>query len=287
MPVPTWDALPTPPSRGNPDTFSDDADAFLGALPDFQTQGNAVAAYAEDQAEAAEASANAAAATVANAGYAATSTTSLAIGTGSKSLTVQAARAYKVGNFVVIADATNAANNMFGQVTAYDVATGALTVNVTLTSGSGTLASWTVGLSGPRGPEAVVPFASAAELRALTETAKAITPAVVAAAATYTALTDAATIAIDMSLGPNFVVTLGGNRTLGAPTNAKPGMTGLILVKQPSSGGPRTLAYNAAWLPFGATPQLSVGANAVDLISYVVETSSKIRFTLPGKGGAA
>jgi hypothetical protein len=37
------DALPTPPSRANPTTFADDGDAFLAALPTFQTQANALA----------------------------------------------------------------------------------------------------------------------------------------------------------------------------------------------------------------------------------------------------
>ena len=41
------------------------------------------------------------------------------------------------------------------------------------------------------------------------------------AAAAIIGLTDAATIAVDMSLGNNFSVTLGGNRTLGNPTKQK------------------------------------------------------------------
>lgn len=43
-----------------------------------------------------------------------------------------------------------------------------------------------------------------------------VTPAVMVGAV---ALTDAATIATDASLGNHFRVTLGGNRTLGNPTN--------------------------------------------------------------------
>lgn len=39
----TITALPTPPSRDTPSTFSDDADAFLGALPAFGTEANALA----------------------------------------------------------------------------------------------------------------------------------------------------------------------------------------------------------------------------------------------------
>lgn len=37
-------ALPTPPSRTRPDTFSAEGDAFLAALPTFGTEANALAA---------------------------------------------------------------------------------------------------------------------------------------------------------------------------------------------------------------------------------------------------
>ena len=45
-----------------------------------------------------------------------------------------------------------------------------------------------------------------------------------------TSLTDAANIAIDMGVGNNFAFTLGGNRTLSAPTNATPGQTGTFIL---------------------------------------------------------
>lgn len=49
MPAPHITPLPTPPSRSqSPDTFSTDADAFLGALPEFQTDANAQAGYLDD-----------------------------------------------------------------------------------------------------------------------------------------------------------------------------------------------------------------------------------------------
>ena len=51
MAAPTFTALPTPPNReDSPETFSTDADAFLGALPTFQTEGNTLGAYCEAQA---------------------------------------------------------------------------------------------------------------------------------------------------------------------------------------------------------------------------------------------
>ena len=68
MPAPQISPLPTPPSRSqSPETFSADADAFLGALPEFQTDANAQADYLDAlaiavDADAASADADAAAA---------------------------------------------------------------------------------------------------------------------------------------------------------------------------------------------------------------------------------
>jgi hypothetical protein len=76
-----------------------------------------------------------------------TSTTSLTIGTGSKSITVQASKSYVEGMTVRIASTASTSNWMQGLVTSYNSGTGALVVNVTHTSGSGTIAAWTVSLS--------------------------------------------------------------------------------------------------------------------------------------------
>lgn len=83
--------------------------------------------------------------------YGATSTTSLAIGTGSKSLTVQTDKAFQVGQFVQIANTATPANYMFGQVTAYNASTGAMTVLVSAVGGSGTFTAWTIGLAATGG----------------------------------------------------------------------------------------------------------------------------------------
>ena len=134
-------------------------------------------------------------------------------------------------------------------------------------------------------PPAVPTKASGAELRTATDDAKFLTPKSVADAAALVALVDAATIAVDLAAGMNFTVTLAGNRTLGAPSGVKPGMSGTILIKQDATGS-RTLAYNTAWKPFGSTPALSTAASAVDLLTWIVEDTGKVRFTL-AKGGAA
>lgn len=123
--------LPPAPSRDDPVNFSGKADALLGALDDFVDDCNAL-----------ESSLTMVATT-------ATSTTSLAIGTGSKSITTQTGKAWATGSWLYIVSAASVANYMQGQITAYDVVTGALAVNVSVASGSGTLASWVIGLAVP------------------------------------------------------------------------------------------------------------------------------------------
>ena len=90
-------------------------------------------------------------------------------------------------------------------------------------------------------------------------------------------LTDAATIAVDLSLANNHTVTLGDNRTLGNPTNAEPGQTGSIFIVQDGTGG-RTLTPAANWhfAKGGTHPTFSTAANAVDRIDYIVRTSTSI-----------
>lgn len=140
-------------------------------------------------------------------------------------------------------------------------------------------------LENPAGTDAFLPVkASGAEVRTGTDDAKFVTAKSIYDAAALVTLTDAATVAVDLAAGINFVLTLGGNRTLGAPTNAKPGASGVIVVKQDATGS-RTLAYNTAWKFFGGAPTLSTAANAVDVISYVVETSGLIRCGI-GKASA-
>ena len=81
-------------------------------------------------------------------GTQATSTTSLAVGLGSKSLTLaKTGKAFVVGQYVQIVNSTSAW--MAGLITAFTPATGAMTVNVTNTGGSGTLASWTITPTNP------------------------------------------------------------------------------------------------------------------------------------------
>lgn len=79
----------------------------------------------------------------------ATSTSALTIGTGSKSLTIQAGKALVLGMSVKIASTASPTNWMAGDITAYNSTTGALTVSVSTIQGSGSFSAWTVSLSAP------------------------------------------------------------------------------------------------------------------------------------------
>ena len=99
-------------------------------------------------------------------------------------------------------------------------------------------------------------------------------------AATVTTLTDAATIAVDMSTSCNFTVTLGGNRTLGNPTGLVTGQTGSIFIVQSVSGS-NTLAYSSNWdFAGGTAPTLTTTANAVDRLDYIVRSATSVQAVL-------
>ncbi len=118
-------------------------------------------------------------------------------------------------------------------------------------------------------------IATAAQFMANTAS-KVIGPNTVWNAGVEVALVDAATVAVDMSTFINANLTLAGNRTLGTPSNAKPGQSGRIRIIQDSSGS-RTLAYAANWkFAAGTAPVLSTTANAQDWLYYDVGTSSII-----------
>jgi len=72
MAYPPISALPSPPSRQDPANFADEADAFLGALPTFQSETNTAGTYIEGKASEAETSATNAATSATGAATSAT-----------------------------------------------------------------------------------------------------------------------------------------------------------------------------------------------------------------------
>ena len=173
--------------------------------------------------------------------------------------------------------------------TGIDTSTNGTTDTLTI---SGSVASETA--------SGIVELATDAETQTGTDTARAMTPANLTAkeataaqfrsntadrilttdqvwsGAGLVTLADAGTIAVDMSSGFNFQVTLAGNRTLGNPTNVKAGQSGLIIVNQDATGN-RTLAYGANWeFEDSAAPTLTTTANAKDVLTYFAQSSSSI-----------
>jgi hypothetical protein len=89
-------------------------------------------------------------------------------------------------------------------------------------------------------------------------------------------LTDATTIAVDASLSNNFKVVLGGNRTLGNPTNLTDGMVLNFKIKQDGTGS-RTLAYGSKYKwASGTVPVLSTAINAIDFFSAYYDSTDDI-----------
>ena len=94
--------------------------------------------------------------------------------------------------------------------------------------------------------------------------------------AEITALTDGATITLNLNDSNNYSVTLGGNRTIANPTNITAGQSGSIFISQDGSGS-RTVSWGSYWDWSGdAAPTLSTGANQVDRIDYVVRSATSI-----------
>ena len=76
------------------------------------------------------------------------STTSLTIGTGTKTLTIEASKQFAIGQTARITYNSDINKWMQGTVSAYNATTGSLSISVDTISGSGTYAVWTVALTG-------------------------------------------------------------------------------------------------------------------------------------------
>jgi len=97
----------------------------------------------------------------------------------------------------------------------------------------------------------------------------------------------AASITLDLSQRSNFVIgALTGNLTL-AFSNPIPGMGGCVELRQDATGG-RTITLSGTNFSRngGTTIVLSTSANAYDILTYYVDSTSKICVNLGMKGVA-
>ena len=93
---------------------------------------------------------------------------------------------------------------------------------------------------------------------------------------TITTIADAASIVMNMATNNQFLVTLGGNRTLAAPTNLTVGQTGHIYCIQ-NSGGGHTLSYNSVFqFAGGSDPVATPAGGAVNLLVFSVRATDKV-----------
>lgn len=82
-------------------------------------------------------------------------------------------------------------------------------------------------------------------------------------------LLDAATIAWDVSVAQVARITLGGNRTMAAPTNLVDGGSYILFVLQDASGS-RTITWNSVFKwPSAVPPALSTTAGSIDILTFI------------------
>ena len=186
----------------------------------------------------------------------ASSTTSLTIGTGSKSFTLaQLGKGFAVNGPVFMVSNSVSTNWMFGTVTSNNAGTGALVVNVTSFSGSGSVSDWNItvcGLQGPAGASGTnmilqggVAGGSSSALTVSTQAAvSSLVRGYFLTLTTGSSDSPAGTVTIAVDSASAATVKVSGSTTLltGAlPKNTKLAFdydgTYLNLVSSPSSGG--------------------------------------------------
>lgn len=88
-------------------------------------------------------------------------------------------------------------------------------------------------------------------------------------------------IALNLSTGNNFQITLTGNTTLQNPTNLVSGQAGVVTIIQGSSGN--TMAFATGWQypgGSGSVPSLTTTSGAIDLLVYYTKDTSSVAYRL-------
>jgi hypothetical protein len=82
-------------------------------------------------------------------------------------------------------------------------------------------------------------------------------------------LIDAVNVSWDLRSGSFAKLTLGGNRTLSAPTYMTVGASYTLIIQQ-SAAGNNTLAFDSTYkFPYGGDAVITTSSNAIDIVSFV------------------
>ena len=101
----------------------------------------------------------------------------------------------------------------------------------------------------------------------------------IVASDTFKGATDS--VLLDFNVHQNFIITLDGNVTLANPTTENVGQSGIIVCIQDGSGS-RSLTLGGDYESAGgAGITLSTGANAVDILPYMVVAANRIALGAP------
>lgn len=253
MPYPPITPLPTPPSRSqSPATFSADADAFLGALPDFQSDANALGSYLDGVAAAVDADAATAAAAALDAEAAA----SIAAGVADYQGAYNAGTTYQIGQSVSYSGSLFVANTVNTGITPvnganwFEIANGDVTLNGVQTLTNKTIAFGSNTLTGVA-PTANPTFTGTATF-----------------AAAKSGVTAVAASAIDCAVGNYFTKTATGALTWTVTNVPATGAFSFILELTNGGAGAQTWMSGIKW-PSGTAPTLV--ASGVDLLGFITD----------------
>lgn len=227
--------LPTPPATA-PDRSTQDGATFSAAVAVFLAWVLSLFSVLNDWVEELK--------QLTTAATRGTSSSSVAIGTGAKSFTASAGRAWIGGQYLRIVDQASAANFMIGTITSYDGDTGALVMNITAIGGSGTKTAWDISLE----------MAPTALLELLGYTEEVVDPAAGSA------------FSPDLSLGTMFNFDTNANATLTLPT----ALVGQSFSVRVTYGGTHTFTIDGEDVEWdrGVAPVPTSTNGAVDIYAF-------------------
>jgi hypothetical protein len=207
------------------------------------------------------------------AGYLATSTSSVAIGTGTKTFTTQSGLAYLPGDYVRVS--SGASDYIEGTVTSYSGTT--LVISEVAKAGTGTFASWNIGIAGKAGAKGVAGATGIPGTQGPTGAAGATGATGVTGPTGFVAngatagntpywngstwivnssniFNDGGNVGISNST-PTTLFEVGNGGTVGkVSVNSQDNGTGQIQVGNPASGGEASIGFISGDSIFGHTP---------------------------------